>query len=234
MELTGVVAQIFMVWWDREFIKKLREVDIQLKLHERYVDNTNLAGKQTTVGARYDGERITVTNESIDEDEGMPNDERTMRLLQSVANTIHKSIRMTIDYPSRYAEGKVSMLNVKMWIEEVNGMRLILYEHYEKAMASMMVIHADSAIPRKVKRTVLTQEVLRIIRHCSKHITWEEVRGHINKFMMKMQLSGYDQAFRCDIVKSAINAFEIMMEKEEMEIRPMHRPKEWQKAERME
>ena len=126
------------------------------------------------------------------------------------------------------------MLNVKMWIEEVNGMRLILYEHYEKAMASMMVIHADSAIPRKVKRTVLTQEVLRIIRHCSKLITWEEVRGHINKFMMKMQLSGYDQAFRCDIVKSAINAFEIMMEKEEMEIRPMHRPKEWQKAERME
>ena len=151
MELTGVVAQIFMVWWDKEFIRKLQEVDIRLKLHERYVDDTNLAGKQTEIGARYDGEGIVITRESMNEDEGMPNDERTMRLLQSVANSIHQSIRMTIDYPSRYTEGKVPMLNVKMWMKDVNGRRLILYEHYEKPMATMMVIHAESAIPRNVK-----------------------------------------------------------------------------------
>ena len=121
MELTGVVAQIFMVWWDKEFIRKRQEVDIRLKLHERYVDDTNLAGKQTEIGARYDGEGIVITRESMNEDEGMPNDERTMKLLQSVANSIHESIRMTIDYPSRYTEGKVLMLNVKMWMKEVNG-----------------------------------------------------------------------------------------------------------------
>ena len=232
MELTGVVAQIFMVWWDKEFIRKLQEVNIRLKLHERYVDDTNLAGRQTEIGARYNGEQMIVTNESMNEDEGMPSDERTMRLLQSVANSIHPSIRMTIDYPSRYAEGKVPMLNVKMWMKEVNGRHLILYEHYEKPMTTMMVIHAESAIPRNVKRTVLTQEILRIIRHCNKHIGWEEVRKHINKFMMKMQLSGYDQAFRCDVVRSAINAFETMMENEERGICPIHRPKEWHKVER--
>ena len=33
MELTGVVAQIFMVWWDKEYTKKLNDVQIQLKLH---------------------------------------------------------------------------------------------------------------------------------------------------------------------------------------------------------
>ena len=52
--------------------------------------------------------------------------------------------------------------------------------------------------------------------------------------MMKMQLSGYNQAFRCDVVRSAINAFEIMMENEKRGIRPIHRPKEWHKAERLE
>ena len=86
---------------------------------------------------------MVVTNESMNEDEGMPSDERTMKLLQSVANSIHPSIRMTIDYPSRYAEGKVPMLNVKMWMKEVNGRRLILYEHYEKPMTTMMVIQSQ-------------------------------------------------------------------------------------------
>ena len=52
MKLTGVVAQIFMVWWDKEFEKKLQDVNKQLKLHERYVDDTNLVGKQTEPGAR--------------------------------------------------------------------------------------------------------------------------------------------------------------------------------------
>ena len=54
------------------------------------------------------------------------------------------------------------MLDVKMWIEEVNGVVRLMYEHYEKNMATKMVIHAKSAIPMQVKRTVLTQEMLRI------------------------------------------------------------------------
>ena len=234
MEITGVVAQIFMVWWDREFKRKLQELNIQLNLHERYVDDTNLVGRQTAVGARYDGEQILITNESVIEDEELQDDERTMKLLQSIANTIHPSIRMTIDYPSRYTDGKVPMLNVRMWIEEVEGRRLILYEHYEKEMATKMVIHAESAIPKSVKRTVLTQEVLRIMLHCSRNLPWDVVRGHINKFMLKMQLSRYEQTFRYEVSKSAINAFQTMMMNEERGIRPIHRPKEWQRTERME
>ena len=52
MELTGVLAQIFMVWWDRQFIMKLSLIEIRLKIHERYIDDTNLATKQTEKGAR--------------------------------------------------------------------------------------------------------------------------------------------------------------------------------------
>ena len=34
MELTGVIAQIFMVWWDREFANKMRDLHLQLlRLH---------------------------------------------------------------------------------------------------------------------------------------------------------------------------------------------------------
>ena len=81
MEITGVVAQIFMVWWDRQLQNRLDEVDFKLKMHERYVDDSNVVARQMEVGARYDGERIVITEESILEDRDVPDDERTMKLL---------------------------------------------------------------------------------------------------------------------------------------------------------
>ena len=100
-----------------------------MKLHERYVDDTNLVGKKCEVGARYENGNIIITQNSINEDEGEPDDKRTMQLLQTIANSIHPSIRMTIDYPSKYPDGKVPMLDVKMWIEEKEGRQQIVYNN---------------------------------------------------------------------------------------------------------
>jgi len=44
----------------------------------------------------------------------------------------------------------------------VKGVRKILFEHYVKKMATKAVIHVKSALPIQTKRTVLTQEMLRI------------------------------------------------------------------------
>ena len=52
--------------------------------------------------------------------------------------------------------------------------------------------------------------------------------------MMKLQYSGYDQEFRHEVAKSAINAYETIRDNEERNVRPMHRPKDWRKIERME
>ena len=101
-------------------------------------------------------------------------------------------------------------------------------------MASKAVIHASSAIPFKMKQTVLTQEMLRVLLHCSNMIPWERVLGHLNNFTMKMQYSGYYQAFRYAVANSAINAYETIRDRETQGIRPMHRPKNWQRAERIE
>ena len=132
--------------------------------------------RQTTIGSRYDGVQIKITNESMIKDKGIQDDERAMKLLQSIVNSIHPSFRMTIDYQSsKYTAGKVSMLNVKIRIEEVEERQLILYKHYEKEMATKMVIHTSSTIPKCDKRTVLTQEILQIMLHCSRNFPWNAV-----------------------------------------------------------
>ena len=234
LELTGVVAQVFMVWWDRQFIERLNQINVKLKLHQRYVDDSNVGGKATPLGARYDGERLLINEITVAEDEQIPADERTMRLLQQVASYVHPSIRLTIDCPSRHVDGKCPMLDVKMWIALVNQERKIVYEHYEKEMTTKAVIHARSAISMQVKRTVLTQEVLRILLHCSEYVEWEAVCGHVNGFLKKMQYSGYTQPFRYNVVKSALDARKTIKEKEALGIRPINRPKEWRWKERQE
>ena len=113
-------------------------------------------------------------------------------------------------------------LNVKMLVKEVNNQRKILYKHYEKEMTTKAVIHAKSALPIETKGTVLTQEVLRILLHCSKYLEWNRVCTHINIFMKKMQFSGYSQPFRYTVVNSAMNAMQMIREKESLVIQPMY------------
>ena len=39
MELTGVIAQVFMVWWTRQLQQKKRDEDITTHLYKRYIDD---------------------------------------------------------------------------------------------------------------------------------------------------------------------------------------------------
>ena len=82
MEITGVVAQVFMVWWDRQLTERMNQINFKLKMHQRYVDDTNVVAKQTAIGARYDGERLVINETTTAEDEAVPPDKRTMQLLQ--------------------------------------------------------------------------------------------------------------------------------------------------------
>ena len=93
-----------------------------------------------------------------------------MKVLQSIANSVHQSVRMTIDYPSKHQDGKVPMLDVKKWIQEVNGRWLTVYEHYEKEMATKAVIHATSAIPKATKRGRMSADgILAVRQEISQH-----------------------------------------------------------------
>ena len=64
MELTGVVAQVFMVWWDRQFKQRPRLINKQLNIHERYLDDSNVVTFAIEKGARFNGEKLVVSEET--------------------------------------------------------------------------------------------------------------------------------------------------------------------------
>ena len=43
LKLTGVLAQIFHIWWDKEFAARLCNMNMVMTMNQRYVDDINLA-----------------------------------------------------------------------------------------------------------------------------------------------------------------------------------------------
>ncbi|CAB4014237.1 Hypothetical predicted protein, partial [Paramuricea clavata] len=188
LELTGVLAQLCMVWWDRELGDRLARIGLKLWTYKCYMDNINNIMTPPKLGVRFDGpvmgqdhmNCIYVINYG-----NMDTDERTMRLFQSVANSIHPSIEVEIDCPSQHHDGKLLILDLKVWIEKRNrdgsqSESRVLHEYYSKEISSAYVINARLALSWRSKRTILTQEVLMILLNCSVDLPWQVFVKHMN------------------------------------------------------
>ena len=100
-------------------------------------------------------------------------DKQNMDLVKTVANEIHQCMH-TCDYrlPIKESENKMPILVLRIWLASMfdsvtqEMKATLLHEHYTKNVSSKAVIDARSAVPWKVKRTVLTQEVIRVLRNC--------------------------------------------------------------------
>ena len=207
LELTGEIAGVFMAWWDREMRKKMQDESVKVVVYKRYVDDINMI--------------VEMCDDCEEED--------VWRKIREAGNQIHESIQLEADFPSKHPDNKVPILDIKVWIE--NGK--VLHEYYSKPVSSKAVIDAQSAMPLKDKRTVLTQDLLRVILRCSPELPWDVKKTHIDEYALRMQFSGYNEEFRKDVVRSAITAYEKIKRRVEKGERPLYRTKEWRKKDRV-
>ena len=62
----------------------------------------------------------------------------------------------------------------------------------------------------------------------------ENVRNiHLNDFMLKMKNSGYGPKYRAQILNSALNAFDKMVEEDKIGKKPLHRSRTWNQENRI-
>ena len=193
LKLTGVLAQIFMIWWDKEFAARLDKMSIVVRMNKRYVNV-----QATPPGMRYKNGQTYVDESSITEAGRVSSDERTMALVKQVGNDIHPSIQLEVDYPSKHQDGKLPVLDLKVWVEsrgkkterQVGKVSVIMYAFHSKCVAYKAVINARSALSWSTKRTVLTQEVLRVLMNCSKLLPWERVVENVNEMVLRCSTRG--------------------------------------------
>ena len=109
---------------------------------------------------------------------------RTMREVVRMGNSLSTMIQLTGDCPSANQSGKMPLLNTQVWVEE----NKLMHENYRKPMANPLTMLAMSAMPAKMKRTVV-----RIKRNISLELPWETTVKHLNDFSSRMRASGYDE-----------------------------------------
>ena len=247
MDITGELADVFMVWWDKEILEKMRSSAMDPALYKRYKDDINIAVDQVPEGTVYvDGSVVkpqgsgSTQIDPVQLESGTTSsepDERTFTIIQEMGNDIHTSIQLTKDVPSANEDSKVPILDLKCWTsqmttEEGDAEHQILHEFYMKDVSSKLLIHREAALSIQSKRTILTQECLRILKNCHEGIGWERITSHLSFFMARMQASGYDKEFRFQVLRSAVSAFEEKKEESRMSGVPFYRPRSWRRIER--
>ena len=120
---------------------------------------------------------------------------------------------------------------MKVWMDNREG--FILYQHYQKPMASNQIMEAQSAQSSQCKRSVHTQEILRRLLNSSARLDWDSMTAPvITEYMGRMMLAGYSEKYRKQILEKAIRIHDQMLKDDQNEVKPIFRHKNWQKSER--
>ena len=65
------------------------------------------------------------------------------------------------DYPTKYVDNKLPVLDVKMYVDVDDDEEPIKYEFYQKDVANKKLVSALSAMPRAMKFSTLVEELCR-------------------------------------------------------------------------
>ena len=173
--VAGDVANVFMIWWDTKLNQLLKQRGIEVQLYSRYFDDIDIVAKAVKGNPRE------------------PNDRETMR---EIANGIHESIKVTIDFPSKHA-------NNRMPVKCRNTTRCqILDLHFIKPIASKHAINKNFALSQETKIYILVADLVRIMRNVSPPRSNTERTEHGQHFVSRLQFSGYPQKDRITIFQN--------------------------------
>ena len=197
LDLTGVVADIFMGVWDKLLLDKLDDEGVKPILYMRYKDDVDVVLEVVGWGEN-------------DSEIGVERDKRVMDRFGVVADGVHHSIKVEVDSGYNHSDrgGRVPILDVEVWIgQDTEGGWRIMHSHYMKDVASRMVMNSRSAHGMQTKKNVMVNEVYRILRNCSVFLPWAERASRVSYYVKRMEYCGYEQSFRAEVVKAALKRY---------------------------
>ena len=160
-------------------------------------------------GVGYFEGKMTFSQERVQEDSEIPADERTFRELVKVADSIYECISFTAECPSSQREGKVPVLDLKLYVD---GGNVLVREFYEKPVSCPLVIPFISAHSSKMKLAVMIEEGVRRLRNHSRGMEWEVSRRCMEDYARKLRRSGYPHTFRHQVIQSTLRRWRRMLQ----------------------
>ena len=204
----------------------MKKLKIEIDLYKRYVDDVTTAVTGLDPGVRFEDTKMIIKQELVEEDRRTKADKRTMVELAKIAGTVYQCLDFTSDCPSTQGEGKVPVLDLKLYIGDQG---VIKHEFYEKPATCRLVIPEKSAHSWKMKVAVMVEEGLRRLRNHSRGLDWETSRKCMVKWALKLKRSGYSETFRHQVIKAFLDKWRKMCKMEDEGGRPVYRPREWRR-----
>ena len=200
-------------------------------MYKRYVDDVNEAIACLPPGSRWSNEerKMVVVQEEIDNDMSVAGDVRTLKEVVKMGSSICDMIQLTGECPTSSPGGKMPVLDLACWLGEEGT---VWWQHYRKPVANFLVMLERSAMPSKMKRTVLTQEVIRILRNCRDDLPWPQKAAFLTEHSIRMKASGYSERFREQVINAGLKGFDQMKAVAEAGGRPVNRKSSWNREQR--
>ena len=156
---TQALARVVMLWWDKKYKSLAQQNNVNLLFYKRYVDDVNQAMTSLPLGTRWSEEerKMIVMQEHIENDKLIASDARTLKEVLKMGNSVCEMIQLTGECPSASSNSRLPVLDLECWVGDD---QTIWWRHYRKPVANFLVMLENSAMPLKIKRTVLTQEVM--------------------------------------------------------------------------
>ena len=215
--------------FDRNFFLKLKKLKIELDLYKHYVDDVTAALASLDPGMKFQDNKMILRQDLIEEDKMVRSDKRTMEELAKITGSVYDCLNFTSDCPSSQGEGKVPVLDLKLYVSDQGK---IMHEFYEKPVACKLVIPEESAHSWRMKVAVMVEEGLRRLRNHSRGLEWQTSRKCMVKWALKLKRSGYSATFRHQVIKAAVDKWRRMCKTEDSGGRPIYRPREWRRRDR--
>ena len=233
-ELTQVVARVVMDKWMEMFKEKMSQNNIQIFLGKKYVDDVNLVLETLKAGTKWNRDSLEWRKEWEDKDfaDEEDDDTRTMKEIRKLSNSLLPFIKFKEDVPANHESRKIPVLDFQVWAEEEetgqeSGTKTrLMFEFYEKPMASKLVIMENSALPHRMKITTLSQEIVRRMRNTCRAVSSKRRGEILSVYMRKLQRSGYNQATREMVATAGVKGYLRMVRDEADGGRKVNRPRQ--------
>ena len=118
---------------------------------------------------------------------------------------------MVLDCPSYNEDGLMPILELKVKISEQGDVH---YQFYRKPMAQHLTLLERSAMPMRLKRQALAQEVIRILRNTRNNLPWALKSAMLTQFSLRMKDSGYSEQVRLEVIKGGVVGYEQQVQRD--------------------
>ena len=114
LDLSGEIGRLDMGYWDVEMKEICESNMVKIDLSDRYVDDVDTVMGAIPHGYRWVNNMLQYDIQWELEDETIPLDEHTVKLMVEIANSIRPAIQMEGDWGSKHPDGCIPVLDLKM------------------------------------------------------------------------------------------------------------------------